>query len=123
MKCIYAIPADESEAAKKLAKRYTEALSKLSDGVIALGDDLRAFAEMHGAAVLKLDDDDWAGAIDGLSQPSDRELAGELFWSPADVQRLQRALDEGAEQAARRTVSAWLGTQAGRGRSILLVTA
>ncbi|WP_375757342.1 hypothetical protein [Corallococcus exercitus] len=123
MKCIYAIPPDASEAAKKLARRYTEALSKLAEDVIALGDDLRAFAESHGAAVLKLDDDDWTSATEALAQPGDRELAGELFWSPADAQRLRRALDEGAELAARRTVSAWLGTQAGRERSILLVAA
>ena len=121
MKCIYAIPPDDSEAAKQLAKRYTQALSKLSDDVIARGDDLRAFAEMHGAAVLKLDDDDWASATEGLSLPGDRDLAGELFWSPADAQRFLHALDGSADLAARRTVSAWLGTQVGRERSVLLV--
>ncbi len=121
MKCIYAIQPDASEAAQRLVGRYTKALFKLSDEVIAMGDDLRAFAEMHGVAVLKLDDDDWGSVIEALARPGDRGLTGELFWSPVDVQRVQRALDESAARAARRTVSAWLGSQAGRERSILLV--
>lgn len=121
MKCIYAIPPNDSEAAKTLAERYTQALTKLSDDVIVLGDELRAFAEMHGAAVLKLDDDDWASATEGLSLPGDRDLTGELFWSSADAQRFQHALDGSADRTARRTVSAWLDTQVGRDRSILLV--
>ncbi len=123
MKCIYAIPPDASEAAKKLAKRYTQALSKLSDDVIALGDDLRAFAEMHGAAALKLDDDDWTSATEGLSLGSDRELAGALFWSMADAQHLLQALGQGAKSDAWRTVSEWLGLQLGRTRSFILIYA
>jgi len=122
MKCIYAIPPDASEVAQKLAGRYTEALSKLSEDVIVVGDDLRAFAERYCAAVLKLDDDDWASATEALSQPGDRELAGELFWSPLDTQRLQQALDGRTELAVRQVVSAWLGYQVGYERSMLLVT-
>lgn len=122
MKCLYAMPTGASEAAKTLAKRYAEALSSMSDEVIELGDDLRGYAENHCAAVLKLDDEDWALATEGLSQSSN-ELAGELFWSPAAAQRVRRALDETSELAIRRTISAWLGTQAGRERGVILLVA
>lgn len=121
MKCFYAITKGDSEAAKALTNRYSEALTRLSDDVITMGENLRAFAEMHGVAVLKLEDDDWLSAAEGLSQPSDRELAGELFWSPSDAQRVRRMLDEGIAPAASQAVSAWLGIQADRERAILLL--
>lgn len=123
MKSLYAIPPDASEAAETLASLYSVALSTLAENVIALGDDLRSFAESHGAAVLKVDDDDWARAMEGLSEPHDRDLAGRLFWSTADAVHVHQALEQGADHAARQTVSTWLRTQGTRQRSVLLVTA
>lgn len=121
MKCVYAIPDDASATAQRLAGRYAEALANLSEDVISLGDDLRAFAEMHGVAVLKLNENDWATITETLGLSSDRDLAGELFWAPRDAQRVQIAIDEGAYRPERQTLSAWLKNQVDRERSILLL--
>lgn len=123
MKCLYAIPSDASDTARELSASYSEALAKLEANVIGLGDDLRAFAEMHGAAVLKLDDEDWASASAGLMQASERNLRDELFWSPTDAERVWRALGDGTTPAASQTVAAWLCSQVSRKRAIVLVSA
>jgi len=121
MKCIYAISSDAFSAAKTRAERYAKALWRLSDDVFTLGDDLNAFADAHSVSVLKLDDDDWTVAMKSLSDPDVRKLAGELFLSAADAQRLQRGFDEGADTAWAGTLSGWIGTQADQGRAIVLL--
>lgn len=121
MKCIYAIPPDESEVARKLAAQYTDALSKLSEDAIALGDDLRAFAEAHGAAVLKVDDEDWDSATVDLTTSGRQRLVGELFWSQNDALAMLEGLmsPDGAAQSA---LAHWLGNQGQRHRSFLLLS-
>lgn len=121
MKCIYAIPPDESEVARKLAAQYADALSKLSEDAIALGDDLRAFAETHGASVLKVDDEDWDSATVYLTLSGGRRLVGELFWSRDDALAVLEGLTspDGAAQSA---LAHWLGSQRRRHRSFLLLS-
>lgn len=119
MKCIYAIPPEDFEAAKKLAKRYTQALSKLSDDVIALGDDLRAFAETHSAAVLKQEDIDWASACAGLHERFMGHL-GEIFWSAERAKLVGKAFQQASVDTAR-ILGVWLASQTARGRSFVLL--
>ncbi len=123
MKCIYAIPRDAAVEARRLSDEYSAALSRVSDGVIELADDLRAFAEARSAAVIKLDDEDWRAATAALSGTDDRRLAGELFWSPEAAERIRRALDEQSKSGPVRAVAEWLSTQIDRERSMLLVAA
>lgn len=120
MKCIYAIHLDASESAKELAEQYTQALARLSDDVIVLGDDLRAFAETRGAAALKLDDDDWAAAINALSAAGDCVILGEIFWSAHAAFELLGGDKNGAVED--NLFALWLEGQVRRRRSFLLLS-
>ena len=118
MKCIYAIPPEDSEVAKRLAKRYAQALTKLSDDVIILGDDLRAFAEKQGTAVLKLEDDDWATAMSTLVI-GDRAIFDEIFWPSDLIYALFGDQTDGA--IGDRAIGLWFEGQSQRQRSFLLL--
>ena len=119
MKCIYAIPPNASEAAKNLAMGYAEALSKLSEGVFMLGDNLRAFAETHSVAVLKQEDSDWGSACAGLSEHWAGHL-GKLFWSSEEAKQVGNACQRESVDTAQ-ILGAWLASQAARGRSFVLL--
>jgi len=122
MKCIYSIPPDETEVARKFAGRYADALSRLSEDVIVLSDDLRVFAETHSAAVLKVDDDEWDTATVDLVSSDKRRMVGELFWSPNDALAVFEELTRRSEGAAQSAVVHWLGSQGQRHRSLLLLS-
>ena len=122
MKCIYAIPPDASEVARKLARRYTTALSELSEDVIALGDDLRVFAETHSAAILKVDDEDWDTATVDLAPSGKHRLVGELFWSQDDALAVLAGLASSPDAAAQSALASWLDSQRQRHRSFLLLS-
>lgn len=122
MKCIYAIPPDASEVARKLAGMYADALSRLSEDVIALGDDLRVFAEAHSAAVLKVDDEDWDSATVDLAPSGSHRLVGELFWSQDDALAVLGGLTSRPDGAAQSALAHWLGSQGQRHRSFLLLS-
>ena len=122
MKCIYAISSDVSETGCRLAGQYTEALSKLSDDAISLGDSLRAFAELHAVAVVKVDDEDWARVIVTFGTQAERELAGELFLSSNDAMSIKSALAGSRRLVGGLNLSAWFGNHAGHGCSFVMVS-
>jgi hypothetical protein len=92
MKCLYAIPAESAREAHALCETCSAALEALSSNTVALADDLRAFSEAIGAAVLKLDDEDWVASQQWLEARGEGVLAGEIFWPNDAARRAQSAL-------------------------------
>lgn len=123
MKCLYAIPAESAREAHALCETYSASLVALSSNTVALADDLRAFAESTGAAVLKVDDEDWGVAQQGLAGHGAGALAGDLYWSNEAARRAQSAL-EGASDAtsSARALASWLANQVRRDRAVVLLT-
>ena len=122
MKCIYAIPSEASEDARELASQYAASLRNLTHDAPQLADKLEAFAETTASAILKLDDDDWSMAQSTiLSSPEDQVLAGLLYWTLADAERVRKGLDQSAVEGAQRCVASWLSLQTGRERSFVLL--
>lgn len=125
MKCLYAIPHESAREAHEICENYSASLKELSSNTVALADDLRAFAESTGAAVLKLDDEDWVVARQGLEGRGAGALAGDLYWSKDAARRAHEALD-GASDASDVTTSAralasWLANQVRRDRAVVLL--
>jgi len=122
MKCIYAIPSDASEVAREFSSQFAASLRNLSPDAPQLADKLEAFAETNASAVLKLDDDDWSMAQSTiLASLDDHALAGLLYWSLADAERVRKVLDQSAVEGAQRSVASWLSLQTGRERSFVLL--
>ena len=122
MKCIYAIPPNESGVAQKLVGQYTDSLVRLSEDVIALGDYLRDFAETHSPALLKVDNEDWETVTEDLAHLGIYRLVGELFWSPDDALAVLGGLINRAECTPQSALAHWLGSQGQRHRSFLLLS-
>ena len=122
MKCIYALPPKVAEAARRLAEDYTEACSALRADTIAKRDALQEFAESENTALLTLDDDDWAAAIENLSRQGGRGVVGELFWSPADALMLiGPSVDRHELDISAMALVGWLATQAEKQCSFVLL--
>ena len=121
MNCLFAIPAHASDGAEQLAAQYTKALWALSDDVIALGDALRAYCQSAKAAVLELEDEDWAAIAAEIAEPEAQRLTGELFLSPTNAQKLRQALASVGNSPEAQTVALWLGTQLLRDRPVVLL--
>lgn len=123
MKCLYAIPDESAREAQALCETYSESLESLSSNTVALADDLRAFAESTGAAVLKLDDEDWMVARQSLEGHGAGAIAGDLYWSNDAARRVQTMLDGGSDAtSSTRTLASWLANQVRRDRAMVLLT-
>lgn len=124
MKCLYAIPTQSVSEARTLCETYSAALESLSSNVVALSDDLRAFAESLGAPSLKVDDQDWEAAQQCLEASGQSALIGEIFWPKDAAYRAQVALEAaGNSPSPARTLASWLATQVQRDRAVVLLTA
>jgi len=122
MKCLYAIPAESAREAHALCETYSASLEALSSNTVALADDLRAFAESTGASVLKLDDEDWVVAQQGLEAHGEGDLAGDIYWSWEAARRAQSALDAASDSiSAARLPANWLANQVRRDRFVVLL--
>lgn len=120
MKCLYAISAESAREAHALCEAYGASLEALSSNTVALADDLRAFAESTGAAVLKLDDEDWVVAQQGLEGHGAGALAGHLYWSKDSARRAQEALDGSSDAtSSARALASWLANQVRRDRAVV----
>ena len=122
MKCLYAIPADNTREAEALCETYSASLEALSTNTVALADDLRAFAESAGAAVLKLDDEDWLVAQQELKAHGGGALAGDIYWSREAARRVLSALNGASDSTtAARALASWLTNQVPRDRAVVLL--
>lgn len=122
MKCLYAIAPESAHEAHALCENYSASLKELSSNAVALAGDLRAFAESTGAAVLKLDDEDWVVARQVLEGRGAGALAGDLYWSKDAARRAQEALDGASDvTSSARAFASWLANQVRRDRAVVLL--
>ena len=96
-------------------------MHELSDAALTSGDEVRAFGESHGAAMIKLDDDDWAAVTSHLSRTG-QSLAGRLFLGQLDAEKLRKALSRDDRRSAFQALAGWLAVQTCRKRSLILLS-
>lgn len=122
MKCLYAISPESAREAHAICENYSASLKELSSNAVALADDVRAFAESTGAAVLKLDDEDWVVVRQWLEVNGAGALAGDLYWSKDAARRAQASLDGASDaNSSARALASWLASQIRRDRAVVLL--